>query len=233
MQWLRSTLVFGRGPVRTSSQKSRRTTIQPDDVLLTRYTPISVLRGPQLCKECLLLLVITKRKVTACGWFQTMICMPTLRHFWHQNFLHSRGLQRTILHSTQFGISLSSLSNLHPTPSIIFFWPQRNSYLASRWNRPFHCTSLFAVGLVGACFPAKGVPSLLFPCYFWTNILQKYLWQYICKPTRYTTFYDWVNSQHLAARHVSDLNGPSPGAFTSCMLRIWYVHSIRPDVMWL
>jgi hypothetical protein len=25
------------------------------------------------------------------------------------------------------------------------------------------------------------------------------------------------------ARHVSDLNGPSSGAFTSCMLQIWYV----------
>ena len=47
--------------------------------------------------------------------------------------------------------------------------------------------------------------------------------QYICKPTRYTRFYDWVYSQHLAARHFSDLNGPSSGAFTSCMLRVWYV----------
>ena len=25
------------------------------------------------------------------------------------------------------------------------------------------------------------------------------------------------------ARHVSDLSGPSSGAFTSCMLRVWYV----------
>ena len=29
--------------------------------------------------------------------------------------------------------------------------------------------------------------------------------QYICNPTKYTTFYDWVYS-HLVARHVSDLN---------------------------
>ena len=27
----------------------------------------------------------------------------------------------------------------------------------------------------------------------------------------------------LEARHVSDLNGPSSGAFSSCMLQIWYV----------
>ena len=47
--------------------------------------------------------------------------------------------------------------------------------------------------------------------------------QYICKPTRYTTFYDWVYSQNLVARHVSVLNGPPSEAFTSCMLQIWYV----------
>ena len=47
--------------------------------------------------------------------------------------------------------------------------------------------------------------------------------KYICKPTRYVMFCDWVYSQHLVARHVSNLNGPSSGAFTSCMLRIWYV----------
>jgi len=56
-----------------------------------------------------------------------------VRHFWHQTVLRSRGLQGTILHNTQFGISLSSLSN--PTPSIIIFWLQRNSHLACRWNR--------------------------------------------------------------------------------------------------
>ena len=48
---------------------------------------------------------------------------------------------------------------------------------------------------------------------------------YICSPTRYTkSFNDWVFSSLMLARHVSDLTGPSSGAFcTSCIRRLWYV----------
>ena len=42
--------------------------------------------------------------------------------------------------------------------------------------------------------------------------------QYICNPIRYTAFYDWVYSWHFVAGHVSDLNSPFSGAFSSCML---------------
>ena len=48
---------------------------------------------------------------------------------------------------------------------------------------------------------------------------------YICSPTRYTKcFNEWVYSALMLARHVSDLTGPSSGAFcTSCIRRLWYV----------
>ena len=44
---------------------------------------------------------------------------------------------------------------------------------------------------------------------------------YICSPTRYTKrFNDWVYSALMLALHVSDLTGPSSGAFcTSCICR--------------
>ena len=44
---------------------------------------------------------------------------------------------------------------------------------------------------------------------------------YICSPTRYTEFFnEWVYSSRMLARHVSDLTGPSSGAFcTSCICR--------------
>ena len=60
---------------------------------------------------------------------------------------------------------------------------------------------------------------------------------YICSPTRYTKcFNEWVYSSCMSARHVSDLIGPSSGAFcTSCMYRfgMWYYcayYSTRPAV---
>jgi len=59
-----------------------------------------------------------------------------VRHFWHQTVFYPRGLQRTILHSRQFGIRLSSLSN--PTPSIIIIWLQRNSHLVCRLSSLRH-----------------------------------------------------------------------------------------------
>ena len=59
---------------------------------------------------------------------------------------------------------------------------------------------------------------------------------YTCSPTRYTKcFNEWVYSSRMLARHVSDVIGPSSGAFfTSCMCRFgmwWYAYySTRPAV---
>ena len=64
--------------------------------------------------------------------------------------------------------------------------------------------------------------------------LSNTLIEYICSPTRYTKcFNEWVYSALMLARHVSDLIGPSSGAFcTSCVCRfgMWQYayYSTRP-----
>ena len=46
----------------------------------------------------------------------------------------------------------------------------------------------------------------------------------MCSPTRYKKrFNEWVYSSRMLARHVSDLAGPSSGAFYKLYLQIWYV----------
>ena len=44
--------------------------------------------------------------------------------------------------------------------------------------------------------------------------MNRIILQYLCNPTGYTMFYDQVYSYHLVTRHVSDLNGPSSGAYS-------------------
>ena len=55
------------------------------------------------------------------------------------------------------------------------------------------------------------------------SLLSRYP-SYICIPTWYTKFFnEWVYSLRVLARHVSDLTGPSSGAFYKLYLQIWYV----------
>ena len=50
------------------------------------------------------------------------------------------------------------------------------------------------------------------------------IWRNICSATRYTKFFNyWVYSALMLALHVSDLTGPSSGAFYKLYLQIWYV----------
>ena len=66
--------------------------------------------------------------------------------------------------------------------------------------------------------------------WWWQKLKAQYMWKYrkiynICSPTRYTMWSQWISFNQLwsLALHVSDLIGPSSGAFcTSCIRRLWY-----------
>ena len=69
---------------------------------------------------------------------------------------------------------------------------------------------------------ARMICVILF-CVSWQFHLQRKQ-NHICSPTRYTkSINEWVYSSSMLARHVSDLIGPSSGAFYKLHFQIWYV----------
>ena len=102
--------------------------------------------------------------------------------------------------------------------------PNTHFKFCNTWHPFLVCSIPFHLGIKywNKCFD---LPHR-FTVFRWKNLTTsaaKILY-YICSPTRYTKcFNECVYSSRMLARHVSDLTGPSSGAFCKLYSQIWHV----------